>query len=245
MLDDLVKTIETLKARINGYQWYFGEGKAEARTRVALIDPMLSALGWDTTDPGLVEIEPKTKEGWADYALMSGGRTVMFVEAKKLSENIDHHFQQTINYAVGENVGRSPKVDYCAVTNGDAWKVLDVREQEIILSTSIARDDSPKAALQFLGLWRQSLRNGGFDAAVEPILAEEQTQSHTPTAGPAPETPTSGRRRKRGKLSDDEVREIRRLRADGAKQTDIAKQFNVRWAVVSRITRRRSYKDVV
>lgn len=151
MLDDLVQTIETLRERVNVHGNYFSEGKAEARTRAALIDPMLCALGWDTTDPTRVEIEPRTKEGWADYALISSGKTLMFIEAKRLKENVDGHFQQTINYAVGENVGRSPKIEYCAITNGDTWKVINVMEQEIVMEVSISYELPPKSALKLLG----------------------------------------------------------------------------------------------
>ena len=61
MLDTLFGTIEMLKARIKEHEGYFhAGGKPEARTRAALIDPMLSALEWDVTDPGLVEVEPAT-----------------------------------------------------------------------------------------------------------------------------------------------------------------------------------------
>lgn len=44
------------------------------RTRMALIDPLLSALGWTLSDPKEVIPEYKVDGGWADYAL--GGRIV-------------------------------------------------------------------------------------------------------------------------------------------------------------------------
>ena len=44
-LDDLKETIEALRERIRAHRPYL-EGN-ETRTRQALIDPMLRALGWD------------------------------------------------------------------------------------------------------------------------------------------------------------------------------------------------------
>ena len=87
MLADLLKTINDLKDRIKDHADYFGEGMAEARTRAALIDPVLSALEWNVSDPALVQIEPKTKSKRADYALLdSKGNRVLFVEAKSLAD---------------------------------------------------------------------------------------------------------------------------------------------------------------
>ena len=49
-LDDLVKVIETLQQRIRDHGDSLRQN--EIRTRVALIDPLLTALGWDVADPG-------------------------------------------------------------------------------------------------------------------------------------------------------------------------------------------------
>ena len=169
LLGGLVQTIETLQKRIKEHGSHIGA--YESRTRVTLINPMLSALGWDVDDPSAVEIEPKTDEGWADYALLgSNGKPVIFVEAKKLTENVKSHTKQSVNYAVGENLNRSPKIQYCALTNGDVWQVYDVLSQDLILEISISSPDSAKSALKFLGLWRRSLHDGGFDQAVEPLV---------------------------------------------------------------------------
>ena len=179
MLDDLVETIRTLQKRIKEHGSHIGA--YESRTRVTLINPMLSALGWDVDDPGVVEIEPKTDEGWADYALLgSNGKPVIFVEAKKLTENVNPHAKQSVNYAVGENLNRSPKIQYCALTNGDVWQVFDVLSQDLILETLVLSPDPAKSALKFLGLWRQSLRDGGFDTAVEPLVEVKKEAAPEP-----------------------------------------------------------------
>ena len=185
MLNDLVQTIETLQERISAHGSFIRD--YESRTRVALIDPMLCALGWDVSDPRLVHIEPRTANGWADYALMGGnGRPVIFVEAKKLADR-DAHTQQTIGYAVNENIQHRSNVRYRASTNGDRWEVYDISAQESVMSVSLSGEDAPKCALKLLGLWRDSLLTDGlFDLPVAPVISPE-----LPSVAPAPQQPAS------------------------------------------------------
>ena len=60
----------------------------EIRTRYTLIDPILQALGWDLEDPSQVKIEHETTDlpnpYRVDYALFSGEKPVVLVEAKPL-----------------------------------------------------------------------------------------------------------------------------------------------------------------
>lgn len=60
----------------------------EIRTRYALVDPILQALGWNIFDPSQVRIEHETTNQSnphrVDYALFSEGKPVIIVEAKML-----------------------------------------------------------------------------------------------------------------------------------------------------------------
>jgi hypothetical protein len=67
---------------------------------MALIDPLLRALGWDVFDPEVVTPEYKVEGGWADYALLrADGRPAATVEAKKLGEVLGSHRMRLLNYA--------------------------------------------------------------------------------------------------------------------------------------------------
>ena len=70
-LDDLVSVIEILRERLQTHRQVLEAN--ETRTRMALIDPLLQALGWDTADPALVlpEYDLSGNEN-ADYALLDG-----------------------------------------------------------------------------------------------------------------------------------------------------------------------------
>lgn len=61
----------------------------EASTRAVLIDPILRALGWDTANTHMVEIEKSLGQTRADYALFDSNQTAqIIVEAKALGSNL-------------------------------------------------------------------------------------------------------------------------------------------------------------
>ena len=109
LVQRLRKLIETSKTR-NILE--SGEGV----TRSALIDPMLRELGWDTSDPTMVWPEyPLDSGGKADYALLSDGKPVIFLEVKKLGDGLADAIDQGVDYCQEENV------NLLVVTDGNAW----------------------------------------------------------------------------------------------------------------------------
>ena len=104
LLDDLVGTIETLKERIAAYGLSLGGN--EIRTRMALIDPLLTALGWKTSDPSIVMPEFDAGGEKPDYALLgSNGTPVAFIEAKHLGVTLGKP-QETIVYLCSNATGK-------------------------------------------------------------------------------------------------------------------------------------------
>jgi hypothetical protein len=170
-LDDLVSVIETLQLRIQDH----GDSlrQDETRTRMALIDPLLQALGWDPSDPSLVTPEYNVSGKRADYALLGDeGAPVVFLEAKRLSESIPNHRSQVVAYA--SELG----IRYPALTNGSDWEVYDNTilkpiEERSILRLSINGSPAYQLALQLLLLWRPNLASGQPIQANEPMLASQ------------------------------------------------------------------------
>ena len=185
MLDDLVAVIETLQQRIRDHGPTLREN--ETRTRLALIDPLLSALGWDVSDPALVTPEYSVGAGRADYALIgSEAIPAAMVEAKRLRHNLsDDERMQMLNYANARGVR------YAAVTDGDVWEFYEVFKQapledRRLLNLRIASRPAHESALQLLLLWRPNVASGQPMAANEPISG---LQSRPPTSVPLPEAP--------------------------------------------------------
>ena len=96
LLDELIDVIDTLKKRITDHGPSLKEN--ETRTRMALIDPLLQVLGWDTSDPFLVTPEYDASGGKADYALLGqGGRPTAAIEAKRLGQPLQQHLMQMVS----------------------------------------------------------------------------------------------------------------------------------------------------
>ena len=173
LLDELVGVIETLKSRIQEHRSTLSSN--ETRTRNALIDPLLTVLGWDTADPALVTMEYNVGSGRADYALLTvEGKPRVFLEAKRLGESLHNHRSQIVTYAV--ELG----TPYSALSNGDQWEIYDTFKQvpmddKRILDLSISRDDSAKVSLKMLLLWRANVTTGNPQPAQESVLTLEDS----------------------------------------------------------------------
>lgn len=176
MLDDLVGLVEALKQRIDEHGSSLREN--ETRTRMALIDPLLQKLGWDTADPAVVTPEYNVNGQWADYALLGdNGKPAATVEAKKLNESLGSPQIkiQMLNYANASGVG------YAGLTNGNQWQLYEVfkqgpLEERRILDVSIADQPAHESALKLLKLWRSNLESGRPVAAGKPILDAARTK---------------------------------------------------------------------
>lgn len=181
-LDDLTGVVETLQQRIRQHGASLREN--ETRTRLALIDPLLRALGWDVADPALVMPEYSVGGSRADYALLGAdGKPAATVEAKRLGESLEAHRMQMVNYA---NMSGIP---YAGLTDGNQWELYEVFAQKPIeerrrLQVSIADAPAHQSALKLLLLWRPNLASGRPTAANEPMLA-------TPQSEPQPQLPLS------------------------------------------------------
>lgn len=186
LLDELVGVVETLKQRIRTHGATLRAN--EIRTRVALIDPLLAALGWDVSDPALVTPEYAVGEGRADYAL-HGSESIpaAMVEAKRLGHSLsDDERMQMLNYANARGVR------YAAVTDGDVWEFYEVFKQapledRRLLSLRIANTPAHELALRLLLLWRPNLASGQPTTASQPLF--DWTTVPHPAVTAEPETP--------------------------------------------------------
>ena len=153
LLDELYQTIEKLNGRMETHRDKLSQ--SEALTRNALVDPLLRSLGWDTEDPALVMPEYKLGSGFADYALLSDGKPVIVIEAKKLGLPLDDAASQGIHYCVNDGI------KYFAVTDGRKWDVYETHRPVPLFDKKIVSFDTtnpPVAAKRKPA--RQAGRNG-------------------------------------------------------------------------------------
>ena len=82
-LDELNDLVVELSTKIDQHREILQ--KSESATRYCLIDPLLTALGWDLSDPAQVLTEYNSGNGRADYAMVPGsGPPSLVIEAKSL-----------------------------------------------------------------------------------------------------------------------------------------------------------------
>ncbi|MFW5983507.1 MAG: type I restriction endonuclease [bacterium] len=87
----------------------------EATTKQAIVLRVLSILGWDIFDANEVKPEYSLSEKKVDYALRINNTNKVFLEVKKVNEEIDNHQEQLLNYSFQEGV------KLAVLTNGITW----------------------------------------------------------------------------------------------------------------------------
>ena len=95
--------------------------KNETATRDQLINPLLIALGWDTTNPDFVRPNERDK-GFKipDYKMFKDANTVLVLEAKKAALQIStKEITQLCTYIYTENV------NFGLISNGLYWALLE------------------------------------------------------------------------------------------------------------------------
>jgi hypothetical protein len=87
----------------------------EAATKQAVILRILKALGWDPFN--IDEVYPEYSVGGkrVDYTLKYNGRDKVFIEVKKVNEDLEKHQEQLLNYSFQEGV------KLAILTNGISW----------------------------------------------------------------------------------------------------------------------------
>ena len=122
MVDDLQKIIESIKMRLASDKL----SSHEIRTRYALIDPLLTALGWDVSNPELVIPEyasgDGSKAGRPDYKM---GNT-MVVEAKRRDIQLGDEFEKKVLMYMEKH-----RVWYGVLTNGKVWQIYRTQKNLI------------------------------------------------------------------------------------------------------------------
>ena len=181
LLRPLLDTIERVRKHIQR-----ANGWNEAQTRASLIDPILTALGWETADPELILHEFTSAGGRADYVLLARNTEIVcIVEAKALRNPLDaKEIGQTVNYA---NIVGAP---YAALTDGDRWQLYEVFkkakiEDRRILNVSLSAEETQAAALALLALWRPNVLSSSWRAVPAPIPGPSPVGESEPEAQPS------------------------------------------------------------
>jgi methylase of polypeptide subunit release factors len=108
------------------YQQYKHE--QEANTETKLIEPLFNILGWTKADfEKRARTRREGKKGFADYAFKIEGRTVFFLEAKRIGIPLDKEAdKQVISYAL------SKRIPFAVSTNFEEMNIFCVEQEDAI-----------------------------------------------------------------------------------------------------------------
>lgn len=109
MIEQLISFIENLKAnrRIVSFN--------EAETKQAVVLELLYLLGWKRSNTDEVAPEYSVAGKRVDYSLRINNANKVFIEVKKIGEELENHQEQLLNYSFQEGVKLS------ILTNGATW----------------------------------------------------------------------------------------------------------------------------
>ena len=105
-LKDFIKKIQTEK-KIQTLN--------EEATKQSIILPILQLLGWQVFDADEVYPEFSIGNTRVDYALRNGSINKVFIEVKRINENLEKHQEQLLTYSFRQGVNLS------ILTNGIIW----------------------------------------------------------------------------------------------------------------------------
>jgi len=127
----LKETFEMVVERMKKYRSLYEQNEMAMRSQI--IEPILRGLGWDVENPEEVQPNVSTEEGIPDYSLLKGYKKVLFIEAKKLSVEIEQReaIRQLAKYCFGEGMR------YGVLTNGAIWILFRAFQEGTTMSERI------------------------------------------------------------------------------------------------------------
>lgn len=175
LLKPLTDALGLVQERIKNFEREFTNN--ESQTRLSLVDPVLTVLGWDPQDPSSVRVEypvrQRNRNTRADYALLaSNQKPIAFVEAKSYGTDLGLAQDQLFEYGTGESV------PYAIATNGANWAVYKRERQgadllfKQLLAVSIINQRPTLAAIKLLSLWKGLLKSQTSIDQIAPALSK-------------------------------------------------------------------------
>jgi len=141
----------------------------EATTKQAIILRLLNILGWNVFDINEVKPEYSMAGKRVDYALLVNSHIMAFIEVKKISEDLEAHQKQLLNYSFQAGVKSS------ILTNGLAWWFyLPLKEgswdQRKFYAIDLIQQDIEDIAQKFIDfLSKENIQSGHAISTAEKI----------------------------------------------------------------------------
>ena len=152
--ESLIRKIESARTVLSNYNDYLKNN--ETATRTVVIDPVLTALEWDVTQPEYVQLEYRANGNKIDYVLLREDNILAVVEAKPAGSALDKDRKQASGYAT--EVG----AQYAVLTNGGRWEAWEMvpgkpRKESVIVEANLTTGEISAIASALQPLMRDVL----------------------------------------------------------------------------------------
>lgn len=150
-MSGLSDTLALLVEKIKKFRSFYEQNEMAVRDQI--VNPILRSIGWDPENPEEVQPNVSTEEGVPDYSLIKDGKKILFVEAKKLSVDIEQRevIRQLARYSFSEGT------KYGVLTNGAIWILIRSFEEGTTLLERI--------------VWKADLENEELSRLLRKIAA--------------------------------------------------------------------------
>ena len=134
--------------------------------------------------------EYKTDDGWTDYALLSDGKPIMMVEAKKLRTPLQGKvIRQGIGYCQEQGTL------YFSITDGRLWKIYETHrpvpvDEKRVVEFDLKDQSAAEVCLNVLTLWELRL-SGHIATGQIPVVGPTPNQPDSPPPPTSQPTPPS------------------------------------------------------
>jgi len=155
----LKETLEMVVERMKKYRDLYEQNEMAVRDQI--VNPTLKGLGWNPENPEEVQPNIYTEEGVPDYSLMNNANKVLFIEAKKLSVDIEQKevMRQLAKYCFGEGM------KYGVLTNGAIWILFRAFQEgtkmteRIVWKTDIESDERTASIRRLNTISKNNIEN--------------------------------------------------------------------------------------
>ena len=136
----------------------------EQNTKAALIDPLLTAMGWELQEIDEVrrEYRRKPRDNPVDYTLFLNRTACLLIEAKSLEKDLGDRKWISKNISYAAVLG----VKWCVLTNGDEYRIYnshaEVDVDEKLFRKVRISDSEPKFIIDTLVLLSKDKMRGSL-----------------------------------------------------------------------------------
>ncbi|MBP7703172.1 MAG: type I restriction enzyme HsdR N-terminal domain-containing protein [Candidatus Hydrothermae bacterium] len=154
-MNNLNETLASITEKIKKFRSLYEQNEMAVRDQI--VNPILRDLGWNPENPEEVQPNVSTEEGIPDYSLIKNGKKILFVEAKKLSVDIEQRevIRQLAKYSFSEGT------KYGVLTNGAVWILIRSFEEGTTLTERI--------------VWKVDLENEELPTVLRKIVTISKT----------------------------------------------------------------------